>query len=302
MERNTPTLAEFRLVHALVRHGSFRAAADALGLSPSALSRQVAALEGRLGARLFDRDTRNVAPTASGRVFARLAERMINTAEDVATEFRAHLSASHGRLTIAGLPSVTAALLPGPAASFSAAHPDVDLRIMDGLSAGVIDAIETGRADIGFAAGTVSARLRLSFQPLLDDAFVAVGAPDGPLAAARPYAMAELMAMPLIAMEAGTSVRELLDGAFQRHGAAPAPRFEAAHLATAGALAAEGLGISILPSLTLAVLPMDRLVRREITDFGARRRIGMVRRSGRSLSPAAAAFIAHVQAVTPALR
>ena len=302
MNRNTPTLSEFRLVLTLVQTGSFRVAAEALGLSASALSRQVAALESRLGVRLFDRDTRNVSATSSGRAFAQLAERMVNTADSVMAAFDAHMSASHGRLTIAGLPSVTAGLLPGLLSSFARAHPDIDLRIIDALSGSVVEAIEAGRADIGFTAGTVSARSRLAFHPLMDDVFVAVGAPDGPLAVDRAYAMSELTAMPFIAMETGTSVRELLDGACARIGTVLAPRFEVAHLATAGALVAEGLGISILPTLTLPVLPMERLVQRPISDFGARRRIGLVRQSGRSLSPTAAAFLAHVRRHLPDFR
>ena len=302
MNRNTPSLTDFRIALTLIEEGSFRAAADMLGLSASALSRQVAALEARLSTRLFDRDTRNVTPTASGHAFGRLAERMLNTADDVMSEFEAHLSASNGRLTIAGLPSVTAGLVPGLLKSFSESHPDIDLRIVDALSGSVIEAIETGRADIGFTAGTVSARMRLTFHPLLDDPFVAIGAPEGPLVEDRTYKMAELMAMPFIAMEAGTSVRELLDGACQRAGTLLQPRFEVAHLATAGALVAEGLGISILPKLTLPVLPMARLVQRSIHDFGAKRRIGLVHQPGRSLSPAATAFLSHIRLHLQAFR
>lgn len=267
---------------------------------PSAFSRQIAALETRLGRRLFDRDTRNVTPTASGLAFARLAERMINTSTDVMAELEAHLSASNGRLTIAGLPSVTAGLLPDLLASFSLAHPDIDLRIIDALSGSVVEAIETGRADIGFTAGTVSARMRLTFHPLMDDTFVAVGAPGGPLEQDRIYDMAELVEMPLIAMERGTSVRELFDGACQRIDRVVSPRFEVAHLATAGALVVVNLGIILLPTLTLPVLPMERLVRRGISDFGARRRIGLVHQPGRSLSPTASAFLAHVRRNIPA--
>ncbi len=300
--RNNLTLNDYRIALALTESGSFRAASEALAMSPSALSRQLAALEAQLGTRLFDRDTRNVAPTASGVAFARLAERMLNTAADVMEEFDAHLSASRGRLTIAGLPSVTAGLLPGLLKSFTESYPGVDLRIVDALSGSVVEAIETGRAEIGFTAGTVSARLRLTFHPLLDDPFVAVGAPDGPLAEDRTYDMAELMEMPVIAMEVGTSVRELLDGACQRSDFTMAPRFEVAHLATAGALVAEGLGIAILPTLTLPVLPMERLVKRPIRDFGAKRRIGLVHQPGRSLSPSAAAFLEHAKKNLPDLR
>jgi DNA-binding transcriptional LysR family regulator len=112
--------------------------------------------------------------------------------------------------------------------------------------------------------------------------------------------MAELVEMPLIAMERGTSVRELFDGACQRIDKVVSPRFEVAHLATAGALVAVNLGIILLPTLTLPVLPMERLVRRGISDFGARRRIGLVHQPGRSLSPTASAFLAHVRRNIPA--
>jgi LysR family carnitine catabolism transcriptional activator len=296
MNRNNVDLDDYHAVLALVRAASFRAASEELGLSPSALSRQVSSLETRLNARLFDRDTRNVTPTDTGLAFARIAERILNTASDGMAEFEAHLSARSGHLTIAGLPSVTAGLLPGLLKTFTARYPDIDLRILDALSGSVVEAVETGNADIGFTAGTISARSRLAFQPLFDDEFVAVGAADGPLREDRAYTLAELLAMPFIAMAEDTSVRELVDGACLRIGTRLNPRFEVSHLATAGALVAEGLGITALPSLTLPVLHTETLVMREISDFGVRRRIGLVRRSGRSLSPAAAAFLDHVRA------
>lgn len=291
MNRNNISLADYHAILVLKQTGAFRSAAEVLKLSPSALSRQVSALETRLGTRLFDRDTRNVALTTSGAVLAGIAERMVNTAGDAQAEFDAHLSARRGQLTIAGLPSVTAALLPSLLQRFTTAHPQIDLKIIDALSESVIDVVESGRAEIGFTAGTGSARSRLAFQPVTEDAFLAIGAADGPLAEDRGYDWAEIVEMPFIAMAQGTSVRELLDSACLRLGRALSPRFEVAHLATAGAFVSAGLGVTALPELALAVLPTDRLVRREIRDFGIRRRIGLVRQPGRSLSPAAAAFM-----------
>jgi DNA-binding transcriptional LysR family regulator len=67
-------LTEFNAVVAVARLGSFRAAATELGMSTSALSHAVAALEGRLGVRLFNRTTRSVSPTDAGAQFiARVA-------------------------------------------------------------------------------------------------------------------------------------------------------------------------------------------------------------------------------------
>lgn len=296
MIRNKFDIDDLRALLCLTRSGSFRAAADELGLSSSALSRQIGALETRLATRLFDRDTRNLVPTASGLAMLSVAERVMNMVEDGMAEFAAHQASRRGRLTIAGLPSVTASLLPGLLKSFSSQYPELDLRIMDLLSDNVLDVVEAGAADLGFTAGTVSARGRLSFHRLLDDEFLAIGTVDGPLREDRPYSWRELVEMPFIAMAEGTSVRELLNGACARIGAELAPRFEVAHLATAGALVAEGLGVTALPALTLPILRMDTLVTRPIPDFGARRRIGLVWRSGRTLSPAAQSFLAHVRA------
>lgn len=291
MKRNNIEIGDYHAALILHQTGSFRAAADAVHLSPSALSRQITRLEDKLGVRLFDRDTRNVRTTSSGRAFAEVAERMLNVAEDGLSEFQAHIAARNGRLTIAGLPSVTAGLLPAVLEHYTKQNPNVDVHIMDALSEAVLRAVEMGEADIGFTAGTVDVRGRLSFQRLLDDEFVAVGTADGPLAENRPYCWDELLEMPFIAMAQGTSVRELMDGACSRAGRKLEPRFEVSHLATAGALIAQGLGISALPTLTLPVLGSEHLVFRSIPDFGAKRCIGLVWRTGRTLSPTAQVFL-----------
>lgn len=72
--------AELRAFAAVVRHGTFTRAAGHLGVSPSALSQTVRALEARLGARLLNRTTRSVAPTEAG---ARLAARLLPLLDDL---------------------------------------------------------------------------------------------------------------------------------------------------------------------------------------------------------------------------
>lgn len=293
--RNDLQLTDYRAVLELHRSLCFRRAAEVLALSPSALSRLITLIEERLGTRLFDRDTRNVTPTAQGAHLAEIAERMLNIADEASAQIEAFLAAREGRLVITGLPSVTAGLLPRLLEAFTKSYPNVELQIIDGLSDSVLRTVKMGKADIGFTAGTVAARSELSFQRLLDDHFVAVGTPSGPLAEDRPYQWSELVAMPFVAMVRGTSVRELIEGTCQRHGEPLAPRFEVSYLATAGALVAQGLGITALPTLTLPMLGVRPLVIRSISDFGAVRRIGVVWRSGHSLSPTAQAFLSIVR-------
>lgn len=293
--RNYPDLRDCQAFIAVFRHGSFRRAAEEIGLSPSALSRQIVGLEESVGARLFNRDTRNVSPTDQGVAFATMAERMLNVADLEMTDFRDYLAARNGRLVIAGLPSVTAGLLPRLLTRFKAAHPKVDVVVLDALSDSVLHAVENGEADIGFTAATVSPRGRLSFLRLMEDRFIAIGTPDSALSEARPYSWQEIVEMPFIAMAKGTSVRELVDWACQRIGHPLEPQYEVSHLATAGALVSEGLGVTALPELTLPVLGNWNLVQRPISDFGTERRIGLIWRAGQILSPSAGAFLNMVR-------
>ena len=82
----------------------------------------------------------------------------------------------------------------------------------------------------------------------------------------------------------------MTDAACAQAGLVLHPRFEVAHLATAGALVAAGLGVAALPSLTLPVLGRSSLVVRELGEPRMVRRIGIVQATGRTLSPAARAF------------
>ena len=290
MKRINVDLFELQAFARLAELRSFRAAAEELGLSSSALSRLVARVEDKLRARLFDRDTRNVALTPQGETLQHLTGRILNEAAAALTEFDAYLAARRGRVTLAGLPSVTASLLPLLVARFAADHPDIEISIIDALSEGVMAAVLEGRADMGFTAGALDSSGRLSFRPLLEDSFVAIGHPDGPLAEDQVYVWREFTEQPFIAMARGTSVRAFTDAACAQAGLAVRPRFEVAHLATAGALVTAGLGSTALPSLTLPVLGRGPFAVRRLEGPSMVRRIGLVQATGRTLSPVASAF------------
>ena len=290
MKRHNLTLFELQAFARVAAHGSFRLAAEEVGLSGPALSRLIVRVEDKTGARLFDRDTRNVGLTPQGRTLLELAGRILNEAETSLTEFTDYLAAQRGRVTLAGLPSVTAGLLPPIVKRFSAERPDVDVNIVDALSDGVVAQVIDGRADLGFTAGLVGASDRLAFRQLLKDPFLAVAAAEGPLTEDRAYTWKDLARLPFIAMSTGTSVRTLTDAAMAQAGLSLRPRFEVSHLATAGALVAQGLGVTALPSLTLPVLGTSGLVVRPLKGPAMIRHIGLIYAEGRTLSPAAQAF------------
>ena len=285
-------------LHAFVRLAelaSFRATADEIGLSGPALSRMIARIEGRAGARLFDRNTRNVTLTPQGLRFLGLARRVLLETQEALDDFGAYLSARRGRVSMAGLPSVLAALLPPTIARFSRERPEVDIQIIDALSNQVAAAVIEGRADLGCAAAPVEGAERLEITPLLVDEFLAVSAPTDPLLQARRnYSWTELCDMPFVAIAPGTSVRTLIDGALAQQGLNLQPRFDVTHLATAVALVMQGLGVTALPSLSLQMVNALPLTLRPLVGPRVTRRIGIITAKGRTLSPAALSLMEAV--------
>lgn len=121
-------LAGLGVLVAVVESGSFAGAGEALGLTPSGISRAVARLEARIGARLFDRTPRAVALTDEGRRFHARVMPLLADLEDAADAGEAAVPV-RGRLRIALDPWFARLVLPPNLPAFLAAHPDVALEL-----------------------------------------------------------------------------------------------------------------------------------------------------------------------------
>jgi len=142
--------AELKAFAAVVERASFARAAEHLGLSPSALSQTIRQLEARLGARLLNRTTRSVAPTATGeQLYARIAPLFRGMAEAVA-EATAAAGQMGGTLRVNTLGMAATQVIAPRLGRFHQAHPDVvlDIVVDDGLSD-----IVAGRFDAGIRVG-----------------------------------------------------------------------------------------------------------------------------------------------------
>lgn len=273
---------------------NFGEAATQLGLSQPALSRTIKTIEDTLGARLFDRDTRNVTLTPAGRELEPIARRIVREFDFGFSELARFVTGQRGRIVVAALPSMAAVLLPAAIARFRAERPDVDFEIMDGISGSVLDIVSEGRAEIGLTARPAPGR-DLVYEPLLADDFGLVVRTDDPLAE-RPYASWRVFAeRPFVAMSAGSSVRAITDSAFLECGLEMAPHYSCGYLATARAMVVNGLGITALPGLTVPLMAESGLVWRPLVDPVRRRSLGFVRRAGATLSPATHDFIAQMR-------
>lgn len=166
--------AELAAFMAVASERSFRRAAQRLGLSPSALSHTIRALETRLGARLLNRTTRSVAPTEAGQqLFARL-QPVLGEMDAAVREVGAHQDTPRGTVRV-NLPRIAAQWVVGPIlADFLAAYPGVRLDLV--VDDSITDVV-AGGFDAGIRSGELVQQDMVAIRLTPDLRMAVVGAP-----------------------------------------------------------------------------------------------------------------------------
>jgi LysR family carnitine catabolism transcriptional activator len=287
--KNLPDLStrELRAFIALADLRSFTRAAEACHLSQPAFSALVRALESTVGARLFDRDTRNVQLTPEGRLFEPSARQLVGDVRAALGALAEQAQGRRGRVHVAALPSLAAGWLPAVFSQFRAERPGVELALSDLLSDACMDLVRGGQADFGIAAGepraaAAAAALGLRMQVLRDDRFHLVCRADHPLATEPRLTLKKLAPYPFVHMTRNSSVRQALEAALRP--LVMNTVLEVEQLATVTGMVEAGLGISVVPELTLYQFNRSSLVTRLLPLPALIRRVYLVRRREGSLS------------------
>jgi LysR family carnitine catabolism transcriptional activator len=278
------SVRQLRAFIALAEQRSFTRAAALTHLSQPAFSALIRALEDALGLRLFDRSTRHVELTVEGRAFEGSARRVLGEFDGALAGVRDHAARRRGRVSLALLPSLAAGWLPGVLARYRAAYPGIELEIADALSEPCIERVASGRADFALAAIRADTP-ELRAELFCSDDFHLVCRADHSLARARVLRVRDLAAWPFIHLARTSSVRQYLEAAF--HPQQMDTLMEVEQLATVMGMVRAGLGISVVPALTLFHFEQQELTTRPLPLAGLRRQIYLVRRRDRSLSLAA---------------
>jgi DNA-binding transcriptional LysR family regulator len=126
-----PDWDDLRVLLAVARHGSLNGAARVLGLTQPTVSRRVAAIEGRLGIQLFDRDVYGMVPTAACAGLLAGLERMDAEAQGVLRKLAAAGDGLDGTLTVTSIDWLGAAFVAPLLARFGAQHPGLTLRLIN---------------------------------------------------------------------------------------------------------------------------------------------------------------------------
>ena len=283
-----PSLADLRAFVTVGELQSFAAAAKALHLSQPALSRRISHLEDQLGVRLFDRTTRSVALTALGERFLGEVRGLVEDMDRSVLSLRDAAELETGDVTIGCVFSAVHHFLPPVIRAFRERHPRVLVRIIEEGADEVLASVKHGEADL--AVNYIGMQdPEVEFAPLLKEPYVLACPAAHPLARRRSLAWQELASYPLARVSHASRNRLLIDQALAELPPLPRPIIEVRHVSTLIGLVESGLALAVVPRLTLPLAPAS-VVGVKLVQPAISRTIAIVRRSGRSLSPAAAAF------------
>ncbi|GGD44045.1 LysR family transcriptional regulator [Aureimonas glaciei] len=286
------TLEQLRIFIAVAEREHVTEAAKFLGLTQSAVSAAVAALEERHAVRLFDRVGRRIELTLAGKLFLGEARAVLARADAAVRMLDDLTGLSRGTLSLAASQTVGNYWLPPVMQRFRRAHPGIALTLVIGNTEQTCRAVEEGAADLGFVEDVVrDASLRLD--RVAGDELLLFAAPDHPLVAKPSIGSEDLRQAVWVMREAGSGTRAILAAMLRGQGIDPARITVALELPSNEAVRAAveaGGGVSVLSRLVVAAsLQAGTLA---ALDFALPERgFFAVRHADRHPSQAAAAFL-----------
>jgi DNA-binding transcriptional LysR family regulator len=283
---------------AVVERKSFSQAAERLGVTQPAISLQVRSLEKRLGRKLLDRSGRRVEPTEAGLAFYRGAQRMLQLEEQLVEELDAEAGGElTGALAVGASTGPGSTVVPVLLCEFQRAHPAVAVSLSISDTQNVVERVAERELELG-VVGAARRHRGVVFEPLFRDEVV-LAVPPGHRFAGHTVELSELREEPLIVMQEGAGVRQVIEDELRAAGTRLRdlePRLELGLQESVKAAVAAGYGITFISRTAIdADLAAGTLAKARVKGLDPARQISLVRSAGRSQTRAAEAFLAFAR-------
>jgi DNA-binding transcriptional LysR family regulator len=284
------TFRQLRVFTEVARRLSFVRAAEALHLTPPAVTMQLKELEKGLGLPLFDRRGRAVSLTTAGEYFLVYARRLLATLKD-ADDAMARLKKVETGMLNVGLVSTAKYFVPRLLAQFCEEHPGVEVRLqVTGNREQLVALLNAGEIDLA-VMGRPPKEIATRSEAFAAHPLVFVAPPGHALLGREQLTAAALAGTPFIVREQGSGTRKAMEDYFATHGSRPRIAMEMSSNETIKQAVMAGLGISFLSLHTLGLELKSGLLRMlEVEGAPVMRTWNIVHLPGRVLSPAAEAF------------
>jgi|TARA_B110001452_G_scaffold4592_1_gene4270 DNA-binding transcriptional LysR family regulator len=260
---------------------SFAKAAGNLNLSQPALSRRIQKLEYELGTSLFDRTTRKVHLSYSGRNFLERAKSIIEAIQ-TATKTLSEKYTFPSIVKIAAVNTALRNIVFPTIKLFKTKYPNSKIQIIERSANYVVDSVLGGECD--FAINFMGLQEPgIEFEPLFEEEYVVVFPKGDELEKKRKIRISEIKGRDFIAVWKGSGSRIYFEDALAKHKETLEWTYEVRHVPNALQMVEQGMGITLAPRLAISK-QYEGLSFRPLIDPKVSRVMGLIKRSGRNLS------------------
>ena len=283
---------------AVVERKSFSQAAERLGVTQPAVSLQVRSLEKRLGRQLLDRSGRRVEPTEAGFALYRGAQRLLALEGQLLDELEAGREGElGGTLEVGASTGPGSTVVPVLLCEFQRANPGVAISLSISDTQSVVDRVADRELELG-VVGAARRHRGVVFEPFFRDEVVLACPPDHRFAG-RTITLDELKEEPLVVMQEGAGVRQVIEDELRRAGTRLRdlePRLELGLQESARSAVSAGYGVTFISRAAVeADLAAGTLAVARVKGLDPARQISLVRSTGRSPTRAGEAFVAFAR-------
>jgi DNA-binding transcriptional LysR family regulator len=271
-----------RVLREVAAQGSFSAAAEALAFTQPAVSRQIATLEAEAGARLVERGARGIRLTPAGELLLEHAEVILDRLAAAEHQLDALSGLDGGRLRIGAFPTANATLIPLALTAFDGAYPSVCLSLRECTTAEAGPLLAAGELDLAVVSDAGDPGEDIELEHLMDDPMYLALPRTHHLVDKPEISMADLRDEIWIEGRDGICRTKLMRAA-ENAGFEPRVAFQSTEWLGKQGLVAAGVGITLIPTVALATV-RDDIVLRSLAD-GPTRTISIATHSSRYRAP-----------------
>ncbi len=272
-------IRKLRILRTLRERGTVTATADALNMTPSAVSQQLTNLSRQLGVELLRARGRRVELTDAARLVLRHAEAVFEQLERADAELAAYVHGDAGEVRVGAFSTAVPALVVPAVTGLRGTHPGVSVRVRETEAQEAYELLAAGDVDLALslaAQAPTAADPRFTRVPLLADP-LDVALPGGhPLARTEGLRLADLAAEPWIFGGSGPW-SDITRAACETAGFRPHQAHSAAGWTAILAMVEAGMGVALVPRM--AAVPRAGVAMRELrTDRPVRHVVAAVRK------------------------
>lgn len=233
----------------IAKHKNFTRAAQEICLSQSSLSQQITKLEGELGVKLFERNTRNVVVTSAGRTFVEQAKHVLAEIDQIQLSMQEHIGLLKGQFSIGAIPVVGKLKIATLITAFQKEHPYLDIHISEGGSLVLFEQLCLSQIDAAILTPPVTQDTSMvNFHPIIKDELVLVVGVNHPFMAKGTIHLAQTVNEKFIFPNVNTGAYGIMMQACRDAGFVPQPACECSQVDTVMSLVGDGVGVALFSS------------------------------------------------------